>query len=95
MSAHVVHSAPRRARKALTIARTMTTTGILMLLAGLVFIWIGPVGVGVDTAFFLVTALVVIGITVLLLAPVVYFSYMELLEPEIYSPAHATWHLEE
>lgn len=95
MSASVVHSAPRRAKKALTIAKTMGTTGMLTLLLGLVFIWIGPVGLVANQSIYLVTALVVIGITILLLAPVIYFSYMELLEPENYSPSHATWHLEE
>lgn len=82
MSAQVSHSHPQEAKKALADAYKMGVAGTASLFIGLIFIWIGPAFPG--SPFYWVTAFVVVGITTLLLAPVVYFSKMELLEPENY-----------
>lgn len=73
------HPHPNRHRKALKRA-------IALAVAGLIVWIIGVVAIFVDSGFNLgvVVGLVVVGITMILLSPVWYFSYMENLEPELY-----------
>lgn len=77
MSNDSVHSHPNRHRKALRSAILLAALGVLVLA-------IGFIGILMGTTSGLLVGLMVAGTTILLLAPVWYFTYMESLEPELY-----------
>jgi hypothetical protein len=73
------HPHPNRHRKALKSAFVVAGVGLFTWLVGLIFLILGtPQGI--------LVSLMVIGVTLLLLSPVWYFTYMEKLEPELYAP---------
>ena len=77
MTAQVEHPHPNRHRKALRAALTLAGLGLLVWLVGFVAIVLqSPSGV--------VISLTVVGLTMLLLSPVWYFTTMENLEPDLY-----------
>lgn len=77
MSAKTSHPKPRRQGKALRSALVLAAIGVVFLALGMAAIWLG-------TANGYLVALAVVGVTIMLLAPVWYFTYMESLEPELY-----------
>lgn len=82
MAKTVQHKHPNRAQKALNIAVSMVAAGLALLIMGVAYLWFGPTGGDVVNGWFVATT--VAGVTILLLSPVIYFSYMEDLEPEAY-----------
>lgn len=72
-----MHSHPNRHRKALRSALILAAVGVVVLSIGLVAIVMG-------SSSGMLIGLMVVGVTILLLAPVWYFTYMESLEPELY-----------
>jgi len=71
------HYHPNRHRKALRSALTLFGVGVVIWIAGLL-----SIAANVSSGW--IVALVVVGVTIMLLSPVWYFSYMEKLEPELY-----------
>lgn len=82
MAKTVQHKHPNRAQKAIKIALTMVAIGLTLLIAGVSYLWFGPTGDDVANGWFVAST--VTGVTILLLSPVIYFSYMEDLEPDAY-----------
>lgn len=73
------HPHPNRHRRALRSALLLAGAGILLWVIGLVTLMLGT-----ESGY--LVSLMVVGITVLLLSPVWYFTYMEILEPDLYAP---------
>ncbi|MBW3582127.1 MAG: hypothetical protein KY455_03415 [Euryarchaeota archaeon] len=82
MAKTVQHKHPIRAQKALNIAISMVAAGLALLIMGVAYLWFGPTGADVVYGWFVATT--VVGVTILLLSPVIYFSAMEALEPDAY-----------
>jgi hypothetical protein len=77
MASKASHHHPNRHRKALRSALTLFGVGTVVWIAGLATIFAG-------SSMGIVVSLVVVGVTIMLLSPVWYFTYMENLEPELY-----------
>lgn len=73
------HPHPNRHRRALRSAFMVAGGGIVIWAIGLAVLVMGT------RSGFLVS-LIVVGVTLMLLAPVWYFTYMERLEPDLYQP---------
>ncbi len=70
------HAQPDRHRRALRSAVTLAVAGLVVIAIGVAGVWMSLTG--------WLAALVIVGVTMLLLSPVWYFTYMESLEPELY-----------
>ncbi len=73
------HPHPNRHRRALRSAYGVAGLGIVIWAIGLALLVM-------DTRSGILASLMVIGVTLMLLAPVWYFTYMERLEPDLYQP---------
>lgn len=73
------HPHPNRHRRALRSAFTVAGIGIILWAIGLAVLVMG-------TRSGMLVSLIVVGVTLMLLAPVWYFTYMEKLEPDLYQP---------
>lgn len=78
------HRHPTRHRRARAWAIGVAAAGVALLLFGHLFVWFGPIATNEVLNWFIATN--IIGIMMVFLSVMVYWTYMEQIEPEAYRP---------